>query len=249
MSLAKELLQNTYPATYRETEARANFNEARNHAISLIRIHDSLTGGAVGRPDGEYEALKKSALILAVTAWESFVEGTVKEQMEILLNSVSDPRSNARVSKIFNAAAEEWIGPNAEPKPKPTDAADWTGDGWKARIAASLDSHLKTFHSPTTENTEKLFRRFLGLKNFPDNWHWQSVGYAAAQKKLNDLIKLRGEAVHEGKRKIAPRSGTSPAKTGRKVVINALNLIQSLVVSTEKALDVAPSALPAAPSS
>jgi hypothetical protein len=53
--------------------------------------------------------------------------------------------------------------------------------------------------------------------------------------------------VHEGKRRVAPLAGTGPISTGRKLVINALNLIHLLVVSTEKALNIAPSALPDAP--
>jgi hypothetical protein len=57
--------------------ARMNFNEARGDAVTLLKIHDQATGGKSGRPKPELEALKRSALILAVTAWESFVEDTV----------------------------------------------------------------------------------------------------------------------------------------------------------------------------
>ena len=253
MSLETKLFKDEYPSSYRETDARANFNEARDYAISLLKTHEFLTGGGAGRPDSEYEALKKSALILAVTAWESFVEDTVKEQLEILLNGVADPALSPRVKIIFYAAAEEWILSAKDQKdnnPKPLsllkDFKDWVGDGWKVKILKSLEKHLVTFHTPNTENTTKLFKRYLGLEDFSVSWHWQRVNSTQAKSKLDKLIQMRGEAVHEGKRR-TPQAGSTPTETRKTTVINALNLIYCLVVATEKALGIAPSALPPPP--
>lgn len=77
-----------------ETQARTDFKAARGYAISLVEIHDTQTGGRAGRPPAQYEALKRSALILAVTAWESFVEDTVQQQLEIRLNERRDSKAD-----------------------------------------------------------------------------------------------------------------------------------------------------------
>src|SRR5882724_8845910 len=74
-----EFFQDEYPllTIIDETPARTDFNAARNHAITLIEIHDDYTEAKAGRPEPKFEALKRSALILAVTAWESFIVDTV----------------------------------------------------------------------------------------------------------------------------------------------------------------------------
>lgn len=238
-----EFFEDVYPdySPFVETRARTDFKAARRYAVSLIEIHDAKTGGKAGRPPEELEALKRSALILAVTAWESFVEDTVQEQLELNLTRA---RSPVDVQSVFNTVANEWLDPSGE-RPKPPTLNRWTGDSWKNVILASLENKLMSFHTPNTENTDDLFKRYLGYKNLSDNWSWQRVSAAEARKKLDALIKMRGRAVHRGKRG-HPLSAPEPP-IGRNTVIDALNLIYNLVHSTETALGIGPSIVPAPP--
>lgn len=217
-----------------ETPARTDFNAARDHAITLINIHDERSGGAKGRPPQELEALKRSALILAVTAWESFVEDTVSAELGKKLAAATKASD---VQSILNGVATEWLDPNRSPKRHGPDLAKWAGDEWKARIRESLATTLDTFHTPNSQNTNMLFKRYLGML-IKDAWSWQATTAESAQKKLDDLIELRGRVVHRG-RKRHPASAKLP-DVKRKTVVNALNLLYVLVDVTEDVLGIAP---------
>lgn len=226
-----------------ETQARTDFNAARGYAISLVEIHDNLTGAKAGRPPIQYEALKRSALILAVTAWESFVEDTVQQQLEIRLNAVTSP---TQVQSVFNAVAHEWLSPDG-PKRHGPSLVDWTGDGWKVVVRKSLNAKLEKFHTPNTENVDELFDRYLNQKSISNSWSWKSVSSNKAASQLDALIKVRGRAVHRGMR-LHPMSAPERMMR-RQTVINALNLIYNLADSTEKALGIGPRVIPVQPPS
>jgi hypothetical protein len=217
-----------------ETRARTDFNAARDDAIILLQTHDHASGGKAGRPKRELEALKRSALILTVTAWESFVEDTVVEQNEALLQCTSDP---AAISPIFNGIAHEWLDSVRSGTRKPSDLVYWTGDKWKDLIRQSLRKHLDSFHTSNSENVAKIFRRYLGV-DIAKCRSWQAVSSDKAQKQLDVLIKLRGSVVHRGKT-IHPLS-TQSKDVRRGLVVDALNLVYNLVDATEHALGVAP---------
>lgn len=225
-----------YPdyAIINETVARTDFNAARNHAITLITIHDEKTGGGAGRPVQELEALKRAALILAVTAWESFVEDTVSSELEKKLNAATKPSD---LQSIFNGIAAEWLDPDRSPARHGPDLAKWTGDQWKTRVRESLAIYLETFHTPNTENTSKLFKRYLGIQ-IQGSWSWNRVSASNAQEKLDALIKLRGRVVHRGKTSHPSSAKLPDVKRG--AVIDALNLLYSLVTVTEARLGISP---------
>ena len=226
-----------------ETQARTDFNAAREYAISLIRIHDDLTGGNPGRPPIDLEALKRSALILAVTAWESFVEDTVQQQLELRLNAAYSP---SQVQSLFNSVAHEWLSADS-PKHHPPELIDWSGDSWKQIIMDSFNAKLDRFHTPNTENVDLLFDRYLQFSSVSNSWTWQGVASDKATQQLEDLIKLRGRAVHRGVRNHPMSQPEAPMK--RAEAVKALNLVYNLMDTTEKALGVSPSPIPPQPAS
>lgn len=240
-----EYFQDVHPPgnPFVETQARTDFNAARGYAISLVEIHDTLTGGGAGRPPMQFEALKRSALILAVTAWESFVEDTVQQQLEKVLTTASSP---SQMQSIFNAVAHEWLSPDG-PKRHGPNLADWTGDSWKKIIRDSLKVRLDKFHTPNTENVDGLFDRYLHHSSLSSKWTWQSMTCVDSRKHLDALIKIRGRAAHRGIRHHPMSQPESSMK--RATVIKALNLIYNLVDTTEKALGIGPKPLPPPPPS
>lgn len=231
-----EFFRDVYPdyTVIHETPARTDFTAARDHAITLVTIHDQATGGGKGRPPQELEALKRSALILAVTAWESFVEDSVTDRLEEKLKTATSPGD---LQSTFNAAAEEWLDPQRSPRRHGPDLVAWAGEEWKARIRESLRGALETFHTPNTDNTNKLFKRYLGI-TIKESWSWQAVSPTKAQGQLDKLIKLRGAVVHRGK--TGHPLSTPASDVGRQVVVDALNLVYFLVYTTEKVLGVSP---------
>jgi hypothetical protein len=180
-------------------------------------------------------AVKRSALILAVTAWESFVEDTVTEQLDKLLKSTSDP---AAIPSIFNNIAREWLDQARSGNKKPPDLMLWTADNWKKLVNQSLLRSLDTFHTPNSANAARLFKRYLGV-DIVKKWAWKGVSPDEAQKQLDALIKLRGRVVHRG-RVMHPFS-PQLKDVRRSDVLKALNLVYNLVDATEHALGIAPS--------
>jgi hypothetical protein len=230
--LIGELFQDEYAplATITESAARTDFNAARDDAIILLTIHDQATGGKARRPKRELAALKRSALILSVTAWESFVEDTVSEYLKNLLATSTTPDE---LPSVFNCVAHEWSDPVRSGNRKPPEYRSWTGDGWKELITASLTKYLESFHTPNTQNVRTLFSRYSGLDPTKD-WCWQGVGPAKAQKELDTLIKIRGGVVHRGR---TIHSTSAQLKdVDREIVVKALDL----VYATEASLGIAP---------
>jgi len=234
-SKSGDFLVDSYPPAtiVTATTPRWDFMASQRDVITLIRIHDEQTGGAKGRPPQDLEALKRSALILAVTAWESFVEDTVEEGLTKALDAATVPTD---LQSAFNYVAEEWLDPERSGKRHGPDLIKWTGDQWKLRIRESLATELQTFHTPNSDNTNKLFKRFLGVP-IRDGWHWKAMNAKQAQTKLDALIKLRGSAVHQGKTLFTKQK--SPT-IKRAAVVDAMNHLYRLVCASEKTLGVGP---------
>jgi hypothetical protein len=112
-------------------------------------------------------------------------------------------------------------------------------DNWKDLIRQSLRSKLDSFNTPNSENTAKLFKRYLNV-DIVKKWAWQGVTPDKVQKQLDALIKLRGHVVHTG-RTFFPKSRRSK-EISRRNVVKAINLVYNLVDATEHALGIAPKA-------
>jgi len=233
----KGLWRDVYPPMWivTETAERTNFGYATHQAIRLLSIHDGFTRQKRGRPPDDLEALKRAALILTVTAWESFVEGTVLRELRQRLQEATSPLD---VQSTFNAVAHQWLVPQESKKPKPPDLAKWAGDGWKKLITTSLANDLDRFNTPGSANVRELFKRYLGL-DVTRHWSWQRTSADLACSQLDKLIRERGAAVHRAR----TIHSSTPAEPGvkRAAVVHALNLTYNLVDRTEHALGVEPS--------
>jgi hypothetical protein len=58
--------------------ALANFEFAIDDVKRLLKLHDAETKRHSGRPSRQIEFFKRAAIILSVTAWESFIEDTIR---------------------------------------------------------------------------------------------------------------------------------------------------------------------------
>jgi hypothetical protein len=64
------------------------FTESIKDAEELLAHFDRITGSAPGMPPPETEVLKRTGLIMAVTAWETYVEDRVTEQLDSLTSGM-----------------------------------------------------------------------------------------------------------------------------------------------------------------
>jgi len=86
------------------TAARFNLELALKDVSLLLRHHDQANDSRAGRPDRSLEVFKRSALILTLTAWESYIEDTITNEFLKRLNNAASPRD---ISSAFNHYADK----------------------------------------------------------------------------------------------------------------------------------------------
>lgn len=178
------------------------------------------------------EVLKRAGLVLAVTAWETFIEDTLEEQFEKRLSLAKTPKD---IESTFNSVAEAWLQRAQQQRApvKPPDLEKWTLDGWKGIIREKFEKDLAELNTPSSSNVRELFKRYLAINDLTQSWRWRGVSSTKACKKLDDLIRLRGRLVHRGRALFA-----SKASVRRGEVVDAVELLERLVEKTEAKLGV-----------
>jgi len=183
--------------------------------LTLTEIHTTLTGKKPGRRR-DVDILNRTAIVLAVARWESFVEDLARAAFNHLLLKALTPdlfptkvlalagaelRSASDVRRIWELAAEGWRQVLI---------------GHRDRVLAAF---LDSFHTPRPEKVDHLLEQLIGLKDLSHQWNWRNSRAAHVSKRLNDLVSLRGSIAHR-------------VSAGRYVykreVKDAVNLVQCL---------------------
>lgn len=211
------------------TIARVNFNSALHDVRILLRFHDSRTGGSRGKPARELEVLKRAGVILAVTAWETFVEDTLERQFRERIATAKGPED---IRGTYNSVAHAWLQENRTLQPP--DLEKWAAGGWKKMIEGKFSEDLRNLHTPNSANVRAMFKKYAG-EDVTQAWVWRKVSAASACRKLDALVRLRGKLVHRGKQLFDRK-----ASVKRIDVANAIDLLTRLVAQTEEKLGVAP---------
>jgi len=171
--------------------AKSTFDSSIKDAEELLAHCNSL-----GHPlPQKAEVFKRAGLVVALTAWETYVEDRV---VEAVRERVSEEMSHA-----------------------------------ERFMLATLDDELKRFHNPTSEKTRKLFTDYLHI-DVTTAWWWSGIDVSAARKKLDTLVKKRGDAVHRSK---AVSGGASaPHLVSKEDLEKAIRFLKELVAATERGL-------------
>lgn len=210
------------------TQARFNFDYAIGDVTLLLRHHDEATGKKRGRPSRELEVLKRSAVILAITAWESYVEDTLREEFQKRLQAAVSPRG---VESAFNRAADEWL--RSTPT-KPAEVMSWSGDGWKAIIKERFEQDVASLNTPGSRQVRKLSKRYLA-KDITAAWTWRRTSAERAAERLDKLIQLRGSLTHRGRELFETQQAVR-----KKDALEGRRLVSRLVECTDRELGVQP---------
>jgi hypothetical protein len=201
---------------------RANFDFAMDDVAKLLKLHDAETARRPGRPGRQVEVFKRAAIILGITAWESFIEDTIRACATTTLEFAAAPEE---VRSWFNSTAERWL----RESPKPPAMSAWTGNGWKIFLKRRLEDDLRKLNSPCCKNISELSKRYLNI-DLPKKWIWRRTTAETAGQRLDHLINLRGELVHRGPQFFK----STPLR--RHEVEQAISLLNNLVACTRGAL-------------
>lgn len=213
-----------------QSGARIHFEYAMKDVRALLNVHNEATQEQRGRPDSNLEVFKRSAVILAVTAWETFIEDTIRTCGKSLIEAAATPNDvNAAFNHVANSALQ------AESKLTPALLKTWTGDGWKENLLAKLEADLADLNTPKSHKIAELSKRYLG-QDVTISWVWKKNNKEKTCTRLNELIEKRGALVHRG------RSISENAAVRKADVDKAIDLLPRLVECTEAALGTSPRA-------
>lgn len=159
----------------------------------LTDIHEQLAGKSPGRKYG-VEVLNKSAIVLLVACWESFIETLATSAFDAL-------HKQARTPDVFPKKVLAVAGKAL--KQDPNDAQIWklAGSGWHGILLAHRDEVLERYvgklNTPKPEQIESLFKDLIGMSSITDCWSYPGMFAKKAKKKLTDLVVLRGDIAHK----------------------------------------------------
>lgn len=176
------------------SKAHERFDVSIQDAVDLLGHFDSQPKP----PPQNAEVLKRAGLIMALTAWETYVEDLI---VEVVIGG--NPNADAGHAERF--------------------------------MQDRLKDELKRFNNPASDKTRKLFVDYAGV-DVTKQWKWANYEPASARKKLDELLRLRGDIVHRSK---APNDG-GPSKAHpvkREDLAKAIRFLKSLVDATDKAFD------------
>jgi hypothetical protein len=100
-------------------------------------------------------------------------------------------------------------------------------------VRSKLKDEINRLHSPTSEKTTELFRRYAD-GDLNGKWSWNGSDDEATRKRLNDYIKLRGDVVHRSRRVQPGPPEPHPVKNDE--LKKAIHFLKALVQATEAAL-------------
>ena len=161
----------------------------------LLAIHTKMSGKGPGYKHN-VEVLNKSAIILLVACWESFIEDVAETAFSILLG-------RARKHDLFSARVLTDAAKSL--KESKDERAIWklAGDGWKTVLkdhkATLFEKFTGKLNTPRPSQVDALYESLLGMKSPSFHWHWQHTTADNARRKLDDLIELRGSIAHRVK--------------------------------------------------
>ena len=205
------------------SKSRKHFDESAEDIDNLVDLYDGMV--ALSEADGEpideaLEVLFRSSVVLMVSHWEAYIEDIVAEAVEHLVKHVSEPQHLPK--EIRKIVSKEIQQSNDE-------LAMWqlAQEGWRTYLKGRLIKHQenrnRSFNTPKAAATAEFISSVLGLANVTSSWAWAGVTSDDATKRLDELVKIRGQIAHRGR---------VTQKLNKKFVEDHLDLLRRLVSKT-----------------
>lgn len=165
-----------------------DFNRNMNDITLLLTLNSKEIRSKHGGPQ-KIEILNKSAVVLATTCWEAFIEDLATNAFEFMVNHADTP--NLFPKSVLVSASNMLVKDKDERR-----VWDLAGDGWKNVLKMYCNSTVKCLNTPNHRNIDRLFETLIGLKNLSVTWKWHGVANQRALKRLDQLILTRGDIAH-----------------------------------------------------
>jgi hypothetical protein len=170
----------------------------------------------------------KSIIVLLISYWEAYLEDIAGEALKHIIQNVKD--SNELPKELKKAITKEL-------EKEKDELAVWKlcGDNWRMlcldRFQVLTEQRNRNFNSPKSYLTNEFIQKSIGLENITKKWKTDTLDSEQCNKKLDDLIELRGAIAHRGKvtRTLTMDSVTADIEFIKKLVASTGGAINSFV--------------------
>jgi len=160
--------------------------------VRLLEIHARTAGTGPGRKYN-VEVLNRSAIVLLVACWESFVEDLAAVSFQLLIDHADKP--SVFPQKVLTLAAKDLRSDQDARKV-------WAlaGDGWRSVLKkhkeAIFDRYIGRMNTPRPGQVDNLYQNLMGVPAVSKAWSWGRTSARRATQKLDELVNLRGAIAH-----------------------------------------------------
>ncbi|GAA3430538.1 HEPN domain-containing protein [Kutzneria kofuensis] len=214
------------PAAIKEpcSKARLTFAANSDDIRNYYHIHQALKSAKATRQ--QLVTFDKAMYVLVAALWESYCEDVISEALDLLAKHAYSPADLPLTLQKVIAS---------DLRSDKHELAVWkiAGDGWKDCLRQRLDSlrgpREWLFNSPKSSSVDDLFARSLGIERISDSWRVNDLSVEEVRKALDRCIAIRGAIAH--------RAGTADSQASKIGVKRFINLVISLVRSTDMAIE------------
>jgi hypothetical protein len=128
------------------------------------------------------------------------------------------------------AALETYIEDRIIEAAKTVAASDSRAERPAKFYMSSLETDLKSFHTPRTDRIRALFHKYLGI-DVTEGWTWNQYNPVRARSELDKIAKKRGDIAHRSWRPIAGQP--TPHAVTREDLRKHIRFIRDLVTATD----------------
>lgn len=172
-------------------DALRTYEELMATPDSLLQLHPSVATGSVGKPAGDPRPILISVFILQHTAFENFIELTVRAYAEERF------RLSTKVSELPDYYAQHVVNERIQQDPK--KAHQFLGERFFAFAELRAEERIAKFNTPNFVKTNSLFKDLAGFDNVVGRSTWQNMNAQSVEEKLDSFVFRRGELVHTGR--------------------------------------------------
>lgn len=194
-------------------------NERLSDARRLLEIHEEATGAAAGRRRN-VDVLNRSAMILAMAAWEGFCEEIVSvhaTRISRKLKNKEDLPQSIRTPFMY------WFHDkyDLDKLTNETKLRMWeiAGSGWRKEFRSYIERKVDDLNTPNFKNIKQLMFQVLGIRDFGSNWIQGRHSPDHYRSRLNETLDVRHRIAH---------GAHNNATVGKKTAKDAIALVERL---------------------
>lgn len=209
-----------------------NFLKNLKEVTRLLEIHTEQSGKGPGYKYN-VEVLNKSAIVLLVACWESFVEDLAESTFSLLLSRAKSP--SIFPNRVLALAVKSL-------KEDKNDTAVWqlAGLGWKEVLKAHKDFVFNkctgSLNTPRAQKVDEIYESLIGLKGLSASWGWKKMSSKSSVEKLDELVTLRCEIAHRvvASTKVKKSDVRSYVDFVNRIAVKTSNEVRKIIIERTK---------------